>query len=244
MPLSRNNLHQGHGPATIRPAYKITPDDPRSWGPHLWITIHSIASGYSLEPTDVDKMMYRIYYENLPNVLPCKTCRDHFHKVLTKYPLEDSDLASRKSLTEWTLRIHNVVSKELEKPDRQCTWTYDMLTSIYDQASGVYSDEDSDLDNEPILESKTINVQSKITNVQRPTSRHVRNVNMHRQSGSVGPPQNSASRREFRQISRQVPRRTHTVAHTSGPSYNRAAVPAPKDITKKKSCGCGGRKRT
>ena len=115
----------------------IVPENPKTWGPHLWLSLHAIAAGYPLEPTEMDKDMYRIHFENIANVLPCFTCKNNFHQILRRIPLHDEILDSRESLSRWVVELHNAVSKENGKPAQHCNWTYEMLEKLVDQTSGV-----------------------------------------------------------------------------------------------------------
>ena len=38
------------------------------WGPGGWIFLHSITFNYPLEPTDLDKNNYKIYFNSLKNI--------------------------------------------------------------------------------------------------------------------------------------------------------------------------------
>ncbi len=116
---------------------RIIAEKPETWGKFLWLSMHAVASGYPLKPTEMDKDIYRLHFENMANVLPCCECRNHFHQILRSHPLHDQILKSRKSLSEWVLLLHNAVSKEIGKPASQCNWTYEMLVKTVDQTAGL-----------------------------------------------------------------------------------------------------------
>jgi hypothetical protein len=86
------------------------------WGPPMWESLHCIAFGYPIEPTEEQKNNYKVFYTNLMNVLPCKFCRDSYKDFITKEDdtiFTDSDLKNRETLTRWLFKIHNRVNKKL-----------------------------------------------------------------------------------------------------------------------------------
>lgn len=90
--------------------------DPNQWGKYLWKSIHLIALGYPEVPNDVDKNVYSNYYTSLWKILPCFKCSINYKRHLIELPIE-SYLDSKKSLFEWTVKLHNIVNKELGKPE-------------------------------------------------------------------------------------------------------------------------------
>lgn len=86
------------------------------WGPAVWESLHCIAFGYPVEPTDEQKKSYKEFFTNLMNVLPCKFCRDSYRDFITKEEntiLKDCDMDNRESLTRWLYKIHNRVNLKL-----------------------------------------------------------------------------------------------------------------------------------
>ena len=86
------------------------------WGPAMWESIHCIAFGYPIEPTEEQKQNYKNFFLNLMNVLPCKFCRDSYKDFVTKEDetiLRDEDFENRESLTKFVFKIHNRVNKKL-----------------------------------------------------------------------------------------------------------------------------------
>jgi len=234
--------------------HKIIPEKPHTWGPHIWNSMHAIAAGYPLEPTDLDKNVYRLHFENMPNVLPCVNCRDHFHQILRRHPLHDDILASRKSLSEWVLLLHNAVSHELGKSAHASNWSYEMLASVVDQTSGMTEetlDEVTSVDPQR-LESDPVSVNAvsksarmkQMMDVQRANSQRTKYIQKmsNRNYGYV--PNNASTRRELvRNPVTQRSRRT-TASHVAQ-SRSRASVawPSTPGGQKRKGCGCGSRKK-
>lgn len=89
---------------------------PDIWGKHLWYSIHIIALDYPETPNNEDKRDYQIFFENLHKVIPCYKCSLNYIKHLKERPLEQSDLHNNKTLFKWTVDIHNIVNRELKKP--------------------------------------------------------------------------------------------------------------------------------
>ena len=86
------------------------------WGPAVWESLHCIAFGYPVEPTDEQRQNYKNFFTNLMNVLPCKFCRDSYKDFITKEQntiLKDCDMDNRESLTRWLYKMHNRVNLKL-----------------------------------------------------------------------------------------------------------------------------------
>ena len=88
--------------------------DPSVWGACIWRSIHLIALGYAERPTDEDKQVYTNYFTELWTVLPCFKCSVNYKRHIQELPIT-SYLSSKKKLFEWTVKLHNIVNKELNK---------------------------------------------------------------------------------------------------------------------------------
>jgi len=82
--------------------------DTRFWGPSAWIMLHSVAILY----TPNKRYLYKSFYENLKNVLPCIYCRVSFTEYVEKIPI-DTYLDNSERLSEWIYLIHNLVNEKL-----------------------------------------------------------------------------------------------------------------------------------
>lgn len=82
--------------------------DPKLWGNHAWMFLHSITFGYPENPSYEDKEHYKKFFKLLKYVLPCEKCRDNFYDSLKEYPLTDDVLDSREALIEWLICIRNM----------------------------------------------------------------------------------------------------------------------------------------
>ncbi len=93
---------------------------PVHWGPYFWGTIHITCLGAPEVFDDFDKQAYANFFNTLPFVLPCGSCGKHFFETLQVEPVE-SALSSKYTLFAWSVRVHNIVNKRLQKPE----WTLD-----------------------------------------------------------------------------------------------------------------------
>ena len=85
------------------------------WGPNGWKFMHSIAAFCPLLPNEDERLHYKTFFESLQHVLPCKACSESYKKNLKVLPLTDELLKNRETILNWTIDIHNLVNKELNK---------------------------------------------------------------------------------------------------------------------------------
>lgn len=85
------------------------------WGYHLWEALHSITFGYPENPSSEQKIIYRRFFTDLGEVLPCKYCRDSYKKFIQcgNTELHDSIFDSRNTLTKWLYDLHEAVNAKL-----------------------------------------------------------------------------------------------------------------------------------
>lgn len=88
------------------------------WGPSMWVTIHTIAFGYPVNPTEAQMGQYRDFYANMQYTLPCSYCRQSFSEFLKIMPIENY-LGTRYQLAYWTYIIHDMVNKKLSSQTRK-----------------------------------------------------------------------------------------------------------------------------
>ena len=87
---------------------------PYIWGKYLWPSMHYIALGYPDIPSETDIINYYNFFSNLWQVIPCYKCSLNYQKHLKELPI-DLYLSSKMKLFEWTVLVHNIVNKELDK---------------------------------------------------------------------------------------------------------------------------------
>ena len=88
--------------------------DPKVWGPHAWLFIHSVALQYPDKPTANEKIKFGDFFNSLKYVLPCRKCRLHYTQHYKKSP---PDLRDKKSLVQWSVDLHNNVNASNNKPE-------------------------------------------------------------------------------------------------------------------------------
>jgi len=88
--------------------------NPKIWGPHGWIFLHTIGYGYPDNPTNKEQSDAISFFNALGTVLPCKTCSELYIKDIKKYPIEDH-VKSKTNLIKWINKMHNQVNKNLNK---------------------------------------------------------------------------------------------------------------------------------
>ena len=59
--------------------------EPKIWGEHAWIFLHTITLNFPENPTFEDKHNYKTFFESLKYILPCPTCREHYKENINKY---------------------------------------------------------------------------------------------------------------------------------------------------------------
>jgi len=92
--------------------------DPDIFGPFLWASIHLICLGAPDKLNGTQQEMYKAFFQNLPNIIPCESCGENMKKNLNRLPLENSvALMGSKELFKWSIDLHNLVNKELGKPE-------------------------------------------------------------------------------------------------------------------------------
>lgn len=81
--------------------------DTRFWGPSGWRLLHLVATAAPQLP----QKQLRVFFENLPYVLPCKFCR----ASLTDYIAADPIPQKATEYAAWLYRIHNRVNAKLRE---------------------------------------------------------------------------------------------------------------------------------
>ena len=74
--------------------------NPKFWGPHAWIFLHSITFNYPKEPTNKDKEIYVKFFKDLQFIIPCEKCAYHYKRHLEEYPIEDEPIKEGTSIED------------------------------------------------------------------------------------------------------------------------------------------------
>lgn len=88
---------------------------PKIWGKSTWIFLYCIVNTYPEYPSKKEKKEYKIFFESLQNILPCKLCRHHYKIWLEINPI-DKNLNSQKDLYKWLILLDNFIRLRLNKP--------------------------------------------------------------------------------------------------------------------------------
>ena len=88
--------------------------NPEIWGPFFWKTFHTIAFAYPENPNKKDFEVYKSFYKNFANILPCDKCSLEARK-LNELINWESILKSRDTLIKWTYDYHDTVNIRLGK---------------------------------------------------------------------------------------------------------------------------------
>tara|TARA_B100001248_G_C27385186_1_gene459234 strand:+ start:925 stop:1335 length:411 start_codon:yes stop_codon:yes gene_type:complete len=92
--------------------------NPKIWGPHGWIFLHSIAYGYPNDPTPDEKKAAINFFNSLGHMLPCKTCSELYKKDLVLFKKTNElkkAVENKTNLIKFINLIHNNVNKSLNK---------------------------------------------------------------------------------------------------------------------------------
>ena len=105
------------------------------WGRYYWTTMHVAALGFPEVATDAVRQQYKEFYYSIGNALPCSKCKANFARHMNEFPI-DLYLYDKNALFAWTVKFHNLVSKETGK-NRE--WTVEEAMTFY--STGEYAKE-------------------------------------------------------------------------------------------------------
>ena len=88
--------------------------DPKVWGPHAWVFLHSITFVYPEKPSYHEQKKMYDFFNSLKYVLPCYSCRVHYRKNLKDNSLAKA-VTSRDELIAWLIKVHNNVNRSTGK---------------------------------------------------------------------------------------------------------------------------------
>lgn len=94
---------------------------PEKWGPLFWGALHAAALGCSNRENLVN------FVECYKVIIPCMSCRQHFEEVLTMNPVPR--VTNPIELFAWTVDIHNIVNKSINKTVITYEEAYEIWTS-------------------------------------------------------------------------------------------------------------------
>lgn len=87
------------------------------WGPLGWMTLHSVATLYPVEPTRGEQDLMNAWLDMFRDTITCPSCREHFASMLATYRQSFPNmLASRHNFAMFSFRAHNAVNRRIHKP--------------------------------------------------------------------------------------------------------------------------------
>lgn len=89
--------------------------EPDSFGPAFWFTLHNGSTIYPENPTFVVKQGMKQLLINLPFLIPCIKCREHYFNYVKNTNL-DQVVNSRENLFSFIVTLHNYVNQNNGKP--------------------------------------------------------------------------------------------------------------------------------
>jgi len=117
--------------------------NPDIWGPSAWMFLHSVSLAYPKNPTDIDRINYGNFFNNLQPILPCLKCSNNYLQHIQEEPIENH-LDNKESLVKWLINIHNKVNK-LNNKDML---SYDKVIDKYKDIYSLKNNESFDKENE------------------------------------------------------------------------------------------------
>lgn len=114
-----------------------TSRQPDMWGSKFWFVMHTVAFYYPQSPSVDDMRSAQHFFESLKQLLPCKSCRNHYKQLLNSYPL-DEIVQDRMALIRWVHFVHNKVNARLGKSllswdDHFASFQYVNRPSVFSQ---------------------------------------------------------------------------------------------------------------
>jgi hypothetical protein len=98
---------------------------PTVWGPSMWHYIHLSSLYYSIYP--YSEAIFRDWMKNIPQLLPCSTCHNHFKRAIKDYSSEEDAFT-------FFVKIHNQVNqrnkKELKKVEEMRDYYEELLAEV------------------------------------------------------------------------------------------------------------------
>lgn len=93
-------------------ASKISKDQ---WGRPMWFVIHTFALKMPDTLANDDKLRFKAFMSSMQFVLPCPICKKHIKENLVKLDITPY-LSTNSKLFEWTVKLHNTVNADNNKP--------------------------------------------------------------------------------------------------------------------------------
>jgi hypothetical protein len=87
---------------------------PDVFGSAMWFTLHNGVLSYPQNPTEFVREGMKQLLTNLPLLVPCLNCKEHFYTFIKTSNLMDA-VSSREKLFKFIVDIHNYVNRRYGK---------------------------------------------------------------------------------------------------------------------------------
>lgn len=114
--LNSSELHPNKISGSIMPAMGNTTIR-AELGAATWRLLHTMASRFPKEPTQVEQLSFEVFVTLLSRLYPCGNCAHEFQQIIKDHPPK---LDSRDSAVQWMCQVHNIVNKRLGKKLFDC----------------------------------------------------------------------------------------------------------------------------
>jgi len=99
--------------------------DPDAFGPAFWFTIHNATTTYPNRPKVFVQEGMKQLIANLPLLIPCVNCKEHFFSFLKGVDL-DCVTSSRENLFSFFVNVHNYINRRFKKREMSLSDAKDM----------------------------------------------------------------------------------------------------------------------
>lgn len=110
-----NELYQQPIEVNVTTTTQGSSYDPDVFGPAFWFTIHNTTTTYPNRPTTFVQEGMKNLILNMPLLIPCINCKEHFFTFLRGSNL-NAATESKESLFRFFVDAHNYINKRFGKP--------------------------------------------------------------------------------------------------------------------------------
>lgn len=89
-------------------------DKPKIYEDCGWDFLYAVVYNYPITPNGVDKYNYKLFFEQLYNVLPYQPAKLAYQSYFDQHPVTEA-LTNRTTLTEWFYNLHRKIMNDLIK---------------------------------------------------------------------------------------------------------------------------------
>ena len=102
---------------------------PVTWGPSLWLVLHTSAASYPEKPTPDTKDRMKQIINGLPLLVSCASCKEHCQALIDSNRNRlDEICGSKQNLFKFFVDFHNKVNKRQGKPEMSLKDAWAMYT--------------------------------------------------------------------------------------------------------------------